>query len=169
MEISWVEELLRRTIPQKKTQNLRYQGRYLAWVAGSKCIVRQIQQNWNPYPQITSPLIEQLVHRCNKYWTWYQYYQSYPSHYRATLLTDGLIGAMVSPHCPSTSYVLLHHMMGGVEGEKGVWAYPQGGMGAVSQALAQSARSQGAQVFIDQVRHKKYIVLSIIITIGKIG
>lgn len=114
----------------------------------------------------SAALIEQLVHRCNKYWTWYQ---SYPSHYRATLLTDGLIGAMVSPHCPSTSYVLLHHMMGGVEGEKGVWAYPQGGMGAVSQALAQSARSHGAQVFTDQVRHKKYIVLSIIITIGKIG
>lgn len=60
-------------------------------------------------------------------------------------------------------------MMGGVEGEKGVWAYPQGGMGAVSQALAQSTRSHGAQVFTDQVRHKKYIVLSIIITIGKIG
>ncbi|KAL1460843.1 hypothetical protein WDU94_012785 [Cyamophila willieti] len=69
---------------------------------------------------------------------------------KATLLTDGLIGAMVSPHSPSTSYVLLHHVMGGVDGEKGTWAYPQGGMGAVSGALATAARAYGAELFTGQ-------------------
>uniref|UniRef100_A0A8D8XEX2 Pyridine nucleotide-disulfide oxidoreductase domain-containing protein 2 n=1 Tax=Cacopsylla melanoneura TaxID=428564 RepID=A0A8D8XEX2_9HEMI len=69
---------------------------------------------------------------------------------KATLLTDGLVGAMVSPHSPSTSYVLLHHVMGGVEGEKGAWAYPEGGMGAVSGALARAARAHGAELYTGQ-------------------
>jgi phytoene dehydrogenase-like protein len=37
---------------------------------------------------------------------------------------------------PIFRYVLLHHMMG----ESG-WAYPEGGMGAVSQAAASAAAS----------------------------
>jgi len=43
-------------------------------------------------------------------------------------------------------YVLLHHMMG----ESG-WAYPEGGMGAVSQAAASAASSYGAHIFTDMV------------------
>ncbi|KAG8281962.1 hypothetical protein J6590_048079 [Homalodisca vitripennis] len=40
--------------------------------------------------------------------------------------------------------------MGGVEGVKGAWAYPEGGMGAVSAAIATSARSFGAELYTDQ-------------------
>jgi phytoene dehydrogenase-like protein len=45
------------------------------------------------------------------------------------------------------SYVLLHHMMG-----EGGWAYPEGGMGAVTQAMAAAAASCGAHIFTNVVR-----------------
>jgi hypothetical protein len=37
---------------------------------------------------------------------------------KACLATDAVIGAMMSPHTPGSGYVLLHHVMGGVEGHK---------------------------------------------------
>jgi phytoene dehydrogenase-like protein len=43
-------------------------------------------------------------------------------------------------------YVLLHHMMG----ESG-WVYPEGGMGAVTQAAAVAAASYGAHIFTNTV------------------
>lgn len=48
---------------------------------------------------------------------------------------------------PAFRYVLLHHMMG----ESG-WAYPEGGMGAVTQAMAAAAASYGAHIFTNVVR-----------------
>lgn len=35
---------------------------------------------------------------------------------KATLVTDGLIGAMLGPHDSGTGYILLHHVMGGLDG-----------------------------------------------------
>ena len=49
---------------------------------------------------------------------------------KATLATDAVIGALVSPQQNGSAYVLLHHVMGEAAGKKGVWAYVQGGMGA---------------------------------------
>ncbi|KAK3762322.1 hypothetical protein RRG08_006065 [Elysia crispata] len=69
---------------------------------------------------------------------------------KATLATDSVIGAMASPQHPGSGYVLLHHVMGELEGIKGAWAYVQGGMGAVSQAIANCAEDHGASVFCDK-------------------
>ena len=49
------------------------------------------------------------------------------------------------------SYVLLHHVMGELEGRKGAWGYVEGGMGALSECIARSARDKGAHIFTDQV------------------
>ncbi|CAH1784908.1 unnamed protein product [Owenia fusiformis] len=68
----------------------------------------------------------------------------------ATLATDGVIGAMISPDTPGSGYVLLHHVMGELEGIKGAWGYAEGGMGAVSQAIANSAQSHGASIFTEK-------------------
>ncbi len=38
------------------------------------------------------------------------------------LLSDGV---------SCSAYVLLHHVMGEAAGQKGVWAYVEGGMGAI--------------------------------------
>lgn len=65
---------------------------------------------------------------------------------KSGLATDAVIGAMVSPNTPGSAYVLFHHVMGESEGQRGVWSYVQGGMGAVSEALASSARSFGASI-----------------------
>ena len=42
--------------------------------------------------------------------------------------------------------------MGELEGRRGAWGYPEGGMGSVTQALAASATSHGAHIFTDQVK-----------------
>jgi phytoene dehydrogenase-like protein len=65
---------------------------------------------------------------------------------RATLATDGVIGANGGPMSPGTAYVLLHHYMGGVGGVRGLWGFSRGGMGAVTQAMADSARSRGVEI-----------------------
>eukprot|EP01034_Spumella_vulgaris_P021985 gene21985-28072_t len=65
---------------------------------------------------------------------------------KTTLATDAVVGALVSPSQNGSAYVLLHHVMGEAAGRKGVWAYVQGGMGSVSEAIASSARSKGAEI-----------------------
>lgn len=69
---------------------------------------------------------------------------------RATLATDAVIGAMTSPSNPGSGYVLLHHVMGELEKEKGAWGYVEGGMGGVSRAIASSARSLGVDIFTEK-------------------
>jgi phytoene dehydrogenase-like protein len=65
---------------------------------------------------------------------------------KVALATDGVIGTNAGPASPGTAYVLLHHVMGGVGGVRGLWGFVQGGMGAITQALAASARSRGAEI-----------------------
>jgi phytoene dehydrogenase-like protein len=65
---------------------------------------------------------------------------------KVTLATDGVIGANGGPRSPGTAYILLHHCMGGVNGHRGLWGFVRGGMGSVSNAIADSARSHGAVV-----------------------
>ncbi|MGH9558533.1 MAG: phytoene desaturase family protein [Bryobacteraceae bacterium] len=65
---------------------------------------------------------------------------------KVTLATDGVIGANGGPRSPGTAYILLHHCMGGVNGHRGLWGFVRGGMGAVSNAIADSARSRGATI-----------------------
>ena len=65
---------------------------------------------------------------------------------KVTLATDGVIGANGGPRSPGTAYILLHHCMGGVDGHRGLWGFARGGMGAVSDAIADSARSSGATI-----------------------
>jgi phytoene dehydrogenase-like protein len=65
---------------------------------------------------------------------------------KATLATDGVIGTNGGPSTPGTAYIMLHHVMGGATGVRGLWGFVRGGMGAISEAIAESAKSRGAQV-----------------------
>ncbi|XP_034754769.1 pyridine nucleotide-disulfide oxidoreductase domain-containing protein 2 [Etheostoma cragini] len=90
------------------------------------------------YEIITAPIMKILN----------QWFESEPL--KATLATDAVIGAMTSPSNPGSGYVLLHHVMGELEKEKGAWGYVEGGMGGVSQAIARSARSYGVDIFTER-------------------
>ncbi|MDQ3810996.1 MAG: NAD(P)/FAD-dependent oxidoreductase, partial [Chloroflexota bacterium] len=65
---------------------------------------------------------------------------------KVALATDGVIGSNAGPATPGTGYVLLHHVMGGVGGVRGLWGFVRGGMGALSEALARAAQAAGAEV-----------------------
>ncbi|HTS62236.1 MAG TPA: NAD(P)/FAD-dependent oxidoreductase [Candidatus Acidoferrales bacterium] len=65
---------------------------------------------------------------------------------KVTLATDGVIGANGGPRSPGTAYILLHHCMGGVAGHRGLWGFVRGGMGAVSEAIASSAKAKGVEI-----------------------
>ncbi|PAV77815.1 hypothetical protein WR25_01371 isoform A [Diploscapter pachys] len=69
---------------------------------------------------------------------------------KATLGTDGVIGFSASPYDVGTGYVLLHHVIGGLDGKTGTWGYVFGGMGAVSKAIANAAQSHGANIFTEK-------------------
>ncbi len=67
-------------------------------------------------------------------------------HVKAAFAYDGIVGAYVPPSAPGTAYVLLHHCFGEVNGKPGVWGHAVGGMGAITQAMAASARERGAEI-----------------------
>ena len=59
---------------------------------------------------------------------------------------DAITGAYASPYTPGTGYVLLHHVFGEVNGIKGAWGHPIGGMGAVTQAMAKACAETGVEI-----------------------
>jgi phytoene dehydrogenase-like protein len=67
---------------------------------------------------------------------------------KTVMMVDGLIGQWAGPEEPGTAYVLLHHAIGGVGGESHTvnWGYPQGGMGAVADAIRGSAEAAGCEL-----------------------
>jgi phytoene dehydrogenase-like protein len=60
--------------------------------------------------------------------------------------SSGVVGVWAGPYTPGTAYNLLHHALGEVDGVQGAWGHVRGGMGAISQAIAASARAAGAVI-----------------------
>jgi phytoene dehydrogenase-like protein len=65
---------------------------------------------------------------------------------KTTLATDGVIGTNGGPSTPGTAYIMLHHVMGGATGVRGLWGFARGGMGAISEAIAASASARGVKI-----------------------
>jgi phytoene dehydrogenase-like protein len=66
---------------------------------------------------------------------------------KAALAINGVIGTWAGPDEPGTAYVMLHHSIGDVgDGHLGSWGFPEGGMGAVSDACKSAALAKGAEV-----------------------
>jgi phytoene dehydrogenase-like protein len=64
---------------------------------------------------------------------------------RGAVFTDAKIGILTYPHDPSMlqNRTFIYHVVGGGTGE---WRVPVGGMGALTGALADTARSAGAEI-----------------------
>src|SRR4029077_18057762 len=74
---------------------------------------------------------------------------------KGAMAVNGVIGTWAGPFEPGTAYVMAHHSIGDVgDGQLGSWGYPEGGMGAVSAAIAGSARGFGAEIRADAPRER---------------
>jgi phytoene dehydrogenase-like protein len=65
---------------------------------------------------------------------------------KAAMASPGIIGTALGVYSPGSAYILLHHVMGDVDGNIGAWGLARGGMGAISEALASAAREHGAKI-----------------------
>ena len=62
---------------------------------------------------------------------------------------DAVVGNYASPDTPGSAYVLLHHVFGEVNGNKGAWGHVLGGMGAITQAMAKVVQGMGVQISLE--------------------
>jgi phytoene dehydrogenase-like protein len=89
---------------------------------------------------------------------------------KATMSASGIIGTFLGPRSPGTAYVLLHHYMGEIDGSFRSWGFPRGGMGSVSHAIAEAAKSRGAEIrtqaAVDQVLIKKGRACGVVLANG---
>ena len=65
---------------------------------------------------------------------------------KAAMATPGIIGTALGVYSPGSSYILLHHVMGDVDGSIGAWGLARGGMGAISNALAGAVAEHGGAI-----------------------
>ena len=62
---------------------------------------------------------------------------------------DAVVGNFASPDTPGSAYVLLHHVFGEVNGNKGSWGHAIGGMGAITQAMRAACEGVGVKIETD--------------------
>jgi phytoene dehydrogenase-like protein len=62
---------------------------------------------------------------------------------------DAVVGNYASPYSPGSAYVLLHHVIGEVNGRRGAWGHAIGGMGAITQAMAREAERRGVEISLE--------------------
>jgi len=65
---------------------------------------------------------------------------------KAALGFDSIVGNFASPYAPGSAYVLLHHWFGEVNGKPGAWGHAIGGMGRITQLMAEEALSRGVRI-----------------------
>lgn len=65
---------------------------------------------------------------------------------KGPMSVSGIIGTFLGVRSPGTAYVLLHHYMGEIDGAFRSWGFSKGGTGGISMAVANAARSFGAEI-----------------------
>ena len=90
---------------------------------------------------------------------------------KACFAFDSVVGHFASPYSPGTAYVLLHHVLGEVNGKKGTWGHAIGGMGAISQAMAAEARARGVAIHtgvaVTRIREKAGRAAGLVLADGR--
>lgn len=65
---------------------------------------------------------------------------------KVSLATGALAGTLAGPRTPGTAFVMGYHGLGTIAGQRGVWGWARGGMGAISESIARAARHFGAEI-----------------------
>jgi phytoene dehydrogenase-like protein len=65
---------------------------------------------------------------------------------KAAMASPGVIGTALGVYSPGSAYILLHHVMGDVDGNIGAWGLARGGMGAISHAIASALKEHGGEI-----------------------
>ena len=65
---------------------------------------------------------------------------------KAAMASPGIIGTALGVYSPGSAYILLHHVMGDVDGNIGAWGLARGGMGAISNAIAGACQEHGGEI-----------------------
>jgi phytoene dehydrogenase-like protein len=65
---------------------------------------------------------------------------------KAAMASPGIIGTALGVYSPGSAYILLHHVMGDVDGNIGAWGLARGGMGAIADALAGALKENGGEI-----------------------
>jgi phytoene dehydrogenase-like protein len=68
---------------------------------------------------------------------------------QGALAFDALLGTNLGPRSPGSVFTLLYRLAAGANGARSAPAQPKGGLGALSEALARSARASGASIRTD--------------------
>jgi len=59
---------------------------------------------------------------------------------------DAVVGNYASPKSKASAYVLLHHVFGEIDGDKGAWGHAVGGMGAITSAMHEACLEVGVKI-----------------------
>lgn len=65
---------------------------------------------------------------------------------KATMASPSIIGTALGVYSPGSAYIMLHHVMGDVDGNIGAWGLARGGMGAISGAIASALKEAGGEI-----------------------
>ncbi|NCQ10518.1 MAG: NAD(P)/FAD-dependent oxidoreductase, partial [Sphingomonadales bacterium] len=76
-----------------------------------------------------------------------QWFESAPI--KAVFGFDAIVGNYASPDTPGCAYVLLHHVFGEVNGKKGQWGHVIGGMGGITQLMADACEEAGVKISLE--------------------
>ena len=76
---------------------------------------------------------------------------------------DAVVGNYASPDTPGSAYVLLHHVFGEINGKKGAWGHSIGGMGSITQYMAEACVELGVKISLEAP------VAKVLVDGGKVG
>jgi len=90
---------------------------------------------------------------------------------KAAMASPGIIGTALGVHSPGSAYILLHHVMGDVDGSIGAWGLPRGGMGAISKAICSAMQQYGGELrtnaTVQQIRVKNGKAAGVVLDSGE--
>ncbi|MGH2786974.1 MAG: phytoene desaturase family protein [Actinomycetota bacterium] len=68
---------------------------------------------------------------------------------KGIMASQGILGSTAGPRTPGTAYIFLHHFLGTFTGAPGEWALVRGGMGMVTEQLAEAVRRAGGEIRLE--------------------